>query len=87
MTPREALASLLAVPYWVLAMSLASVGGGDVVAASRLHGWAEAGLVTVLGVAYGVGLAFAQGPLLDRAAGWVWARVEALAAAWRELTR
>lgn len=86
MTPRQALASLLAVPYWAAVWLLGTIGGRATAVAAGLHGWVETAVGCGVALAIGTAGLVTQRPLLSRAAGWAWARVEILAAAWRELS-
>lgn len=76
MTPREALRSLLAVPYWVVSLLFGAV------VASAFPDWWSYVACAVVGLTAGV----MQQMLLRCCAGWMWARVEILASAWRELS-
>lgn len=87
MTPREALASLLAVPYWVAVLVGGTVIGGSTAAATGLHGWAENAIGCAVGGTISAVAMAAQRRSLDALAGWVWARVEILAREWKELQR
>lgn len=86
-TPREALASLLAVPYWALALLLGGIAAQVATGACGVHGWAATGAGIGAGLVVGAAAGLAQGRILGALAGWVWARVEILAQEWRELSR
>lgn len=77
--PRESLAALLAIPYWVVAAVLGGQVAGVAVLALGLHGWVGLGVALATGVILGVPVAAAEDRLLGRLADYVWGHVEVVA--------